>query len=135
MKSDIIICLKGRIHDEAVVNSIESARHKSYSQRYPPDHDHLRSYLGKLSLALFEVSSFLEIEYRKLIPLQNVFVRCFGEFEFDHYAVLVVDALLEWENGVWKQILVHLIRILDSHHASSKPAKLDRRYAHLLYSP
>ena len=59
--------------------------------------------------------------------LQNAFVERLGEFGFDHYSMLVVDVLHEWEVGVWKAIFVHLLRILDAFTMSSKLAELDKR--------
>ena len=59
--------------------------------------------------------------------LQNAFVERLSEFGFDHYSMLVVDVLHEWEVGVWKAIFVHLLRILDAFTMSSKLAELDKR--------
>lgn len=44
------------------------------------------------------------------------------------FIVLVVDLLHEFELGVWRMLLVHLLRIL---HASNKDLihELDRRFA------
>jgi hypothetical protein len=58
----------------------------------------------------------------KLGPLNN----------FDPYAMLVVDLMHEFELGVWKSTLIHIIRVL---HAAAPGGRLvaefDARYATL----
>jgi hypothetical protein len=41
--------------------------------------------------------------------------------------MLVVDLMHEFELGVWKALLIHLIRILESHDHGNLTAELDRR--------
>ena len=46
--------------------------------------------------------------------VKNAFAERLGPTGFDFFRMLVVDLLHEFELGVWKSILVHLLRILDS---------------------
>lgn len=43
---------------------------------------------------------------------QNVFVERLGGFQFDPHQMLVVDAMHEFELGVWKQTFTHILRVL-----------------------
>ena len=58
--------------------------------------------------------------------LQNAFSARLGPAGFDLFLMLVVDLLHEFELGVWKSILIHLLRILDSLKKSAL-AELDHR--------
>ncbi|KAI0077095.1 hypothetical protein K474DRAFT_1662200 [Panus rudis PR-1116 ss-1] len=49
---------------------------------------------------------------QSLVPTTNAFSDCLGDFIPNYYDLFVPDFLHEWELGVWKQILTHLIRIL-----------------------
>lgn len=44
--------------------------------------------------------------------VQSAFSTRLSEHGFDFYSMLVVDLLHEFELGVWKAVLTHLIRIL-----------------------
>jgi len=44
---------------------------------------------------------------------QNAFSRLLFEFGFDFFEILTVDLLHEFELGLWKDFLTHLIRILE----------------------
>lgn len=41
--------------------------------------------------------------------------------------MLVVDLLHELELGVWKNLFIHLLRILESYRGANLVAELDRR--------
>lgn len=58
--------------------------------------------------------------------VKNAFAERLGPTGFDFFRMLVVDLLHEFELGVWKSILVHLLRILDSLKGTVL-AELDRR--------
>lgn len=45
---------------------------------------------------------------------QNVFSDALGSFGFNIFIALVVDLLHEVELGVWRMLLLHLLRILTS---------------------
>ena len=60
-----------------------------------------------------EVSLFsFSLLYNILIISQNAFSTHLLPFSFNFYSMLVVDLLHEFELGVWKAILTHLICIL-----------------------
>ncbi|KIK46533.1 hypothetical protein CY34DRAFT_62856, partial [Suillus luteus UH-Slu-Lm8-n1] len=46
------------------------------------------------------------------VPTSNAFSDCLGPLGFNVFAALVVDLLHEFELGVWRMLLVHLLRIL-----------------------
>ncbi|KAG6913485.1 hypothetical protein DXG01_006495, partial [Tephrocybe rancida] len=59
--------------------------------------------------------------------VQNAFAEALKEFEFNHHEMLVVDILHEWEVGVWKSVLIHLIRLvheLQANHVSLLDTRL-----------
>jgi hypothetical protein len=58
--------------------------------------------------------------------LQSAFSTRLSRFDFNSYPMLVVDLMHEFEQGVWKNLFTHLLRILQA----SDPAlviELDRR--------
>ena len=60
------------------------------------------------------------------IIFQNAFSERLSHTGFDFFLMLVVDLLHEFELGVWKSILIHLLRMVDSLKGSML-AELDRR--------
>jgi hypothetical protein len=61
------------------------------------------------------------IETSLICLCQNTFAEKLGCFGFDHFIMLVVDLLHEFELGVWKAIFTHLIRLL---HAAGSGGRL-----------
>ena len=59
--------------------------------------------VGTLHLALIIV----------LTLLQNVFSQALFQFRFNFFRMLTVDLLHEFELGLWKDFLTHLVRILE----------------------
>ena len=54
--------------------------------------------------------------YTDFLPLtasQNAFSQVLFRFGFDFFKMLTVDLLHEFELGVWKDFLAHIIRILE----------------------
>jgi hypothetical protein len=51
-----------------------------------------------------------------------------SEVDFDLFQILVVDLMHEVEQGVWKALFIHLLRMLDS-KGGSLINELDLRYA------
>ncbi|KIJ07066.1 hypothetical protein PAXINDRAFT_90974, partial [Paxillus involutus ATCC 200175] len=49
---------------------------------------------------------------RSLVPTRNAFSDKLSQFGFDFYSMLVPDFMHEFELGVWKATLTHLLRIL-----------------------
>lgn len=60
---------------------------------------------------------------------QSAFSQRLGELGFDIYRALIPDLMHEFELGVWKSTLTHLVRILTAFGASSIN-KLNARYGH-----
>ncbi|KIY49798.1 hypothetical protein FISHEDRAFT_40613 [Fistulina hepatica ATCC 64428] len=48
------------------------------------------------------------------VPTVNAFSRSLRVFKFDIFVALVVDLMHELELGVWKSLLVHIVRILEA---------------------
>ncbi|KAG8768938.1 hypothetical protein FRC12_005262 [Ceratobasidium sp. 428] len=61
------------------------------------------------------------------VPTENAFSRRLLPFKFDFFKMFVVDLLHEIELGVWKSLLVHLIRILHG-CGSNTVAEFNRRF-------
>ncbi|KAH7919092.1 hypothetical protein BV22DRAFT_1185026, partial [Leucogyrophana mollusca] len=57
-----------------------------------------------------------------LVPTINTFSSRLSQFNFDFFVMIVVDLLHEFELGVWKSLLTHLVRIL---HACGPHAVLE----------
>ena len=62
-----------------------------------------------------------------MLSAQNAFSVVLSAFGFDFHKMLTVDLLHEVELGVWKAMLIHLIRML---HACGQEAvnEFDKRY-------
>lgn len=98
------------------------------------DNEARRSLVTKSRIFIYErrqnvVSTWVEATLRQesLVPTINAFSLCLGRFGFNFFLMLCVDILHEFELGVWKAILQHLIRIL---HAvgESTTVEMDRRF-------
>jgi hypothetical protein len=63
-----------------------------------------------------------------LIFYQNAFSKL-ATLGLDIFKMLVPDVLHEFELGVWKMILAHLIRLLYAHGGDEAVNKLDQRYS------
>ena len=49
-----------------------------------------------------------------IVIFQNAFSEGLNHTGFDFFLMLVVDLLHKFELGVWKSILIHLLRMIDS---------------------
>lgn len=54
----------------------------------------------------------LSLIHAHTVLVQSAFSIRFAEFGFDVYRMLVPDLMHEFELGVWKSTLTHLVRIL-----------------------
>ena len=63
---------------------------------------------------------------RLTLVVQNAFSERLSHTNFNFFLMLVVDLLHEFELGVWKSILIHLLRIVNSLKGTGL-AELDRR--------
>lgn len=61
-----------------------------------------------------------------LIKLQSAFISTLSQFGLNFFSLFVVDLMHEFELGVWKAVLTHLIRILHTQDAGVI-AEFDRR--------
>ncbi|KZT03337.1 uncharacterized protein LAESUDRAFT_660054, partial [Laetiporus sulphureus 93-53] len=52
------------------------------------------------------------LDHYSLVPSRSAFSIRLSEFGFDFYPMFVVDLIHEFELGVWKAILTHLLQIL-----------------------
>jgi hypothetical protein len=60
--------------------------------------------------------------------MQNAFAEILGPLGLDHFSMLVVDLMHEFELGIWKAVFIHLIRILYAAGPGGRlVAELDRR--------
>ncbi|KAG6906052.1 hypothetical protein DXG01_016127 [Tephrocybe rancida] len=69
----------------------------------------------------------LLLQPTSLVASSNAFAGALGDFGFNHHQMLVVDILHEWEVGVWKSVLTHLIRLVHESQANHV-SLLDARY-------
>lgn len=61
-----------------------------------------------------------------LITLQSAFISALDKFGLNFFSLFVVDLMHEFELGVWKATLTHLVRILYTQGAEAV-AEFDRR--------
>ncbi|KII90776.1 hypothetical protein PLICRDRAFT_697259 [Plicaturopsis crispa FD-325 SS-3] len=87
-----------RHDDDARRSKVSAARQKIYKDGYVVNSDH--------------VDDLLKAE--SLVPTVNAFSERLSSFRFDLFLMLVVDLMHEFELGVWKALLTHLVRILHS---------------------
>ncbi|KAH7924724.1 hypothetical protein BV22DRAFT_1012700 [Leucogyrophana mollusca] len=57
-----------------------------------------------------------------LVPTSNAFSEALSLFDFNLFAMMVVDLMHEFELGVWKSVFIHLLQILDSVKSGSSSA-------------
>ncbi|QRV96818.1 colossin-A [Ceratobasidium sp. AG-Ba] len=93
----------------------------TYSADYPERHDNIsRQKLVQRARAIIydqhkavdnvEVNHLLQA--KSLVPTENAFSKRLLPFKFNFFEMFVVDLLHEIELGVWKSVLIHLIRIV-----------------------
>ena len=86
-----------------------------YEGHYVVDTPQVEALLKAESLVPTIVHFLRSLESIVLIMIvQNTFAERLGPTGFDFFRMLVVDLLHEFELGVWKSVLVHLLRMLDS---------------------
>lgn len=61
---------------------------------------------------MVQVYSFVPQPRTHFESTQNAFSSVLSEFIPNFFDLFVPDFLHEWELGVWKQLLIHLVRIL-----------------------
>ncbi|KAJ7062848.1 hypothetical protein C8F01DRAFT_105567 [Mycena amicta] len=93
-------------------SAIDTARKAIYVFAHPIASDHANS-------LLVDTSS---------VPTKNAFIERLGQ-GFDLHRMLVVDFMHEFELGVWKNVFIHLIRLLHAQkNGAELVSELNRRY-------
>jgi hypothetical protein len=117
-----------RVDDEAKRSKVAAARRIIYEANYAVDSDAVEALLKEQSLVPTTVGANL-ISARGFnadANRQNAFSQKLSPLGFCLYLMLVVDLLHEFELGVWKNLFIHLLRMLN---ATDKALvhELDRR--------
>ncbi|KAI0065337.1 hypothetical protein BV25DRAFT_1799386 [Artomyces pyxidatus] len=73
------------------------------------------------------------LKAESLVPTDNAFSKKLSPFGFNVFDMLLVDLMHEIELGVWKDLFIHLIRLLDAVDKTLK-YELDRRYVVSLHA-
>ena len=63
--------------------------------------------------------------------MQNAFSTRLGPHGFNLFLMFIVDLMHEFELGVWRALLIHLLRILNAENKSLVD-ELDKRYVNSL---
>lgn len=109
-------------------SKITSARRIIYEGQYNVDTPQVEALLKPESLVptIVRVTLLQNNVDRADVVVENAFSERLGQTGFDFFLMLVVDLLHEVELGVWKSILVHLFRMVDSLKGALL-AEVDRR--------
>ena len=108
---------------------ISSARRLIYEEQYVVDTPQVEALLKPESLVptvVCALSREMDFKLSYYYYFQNAFSERLSHTGFDFFLMLVVDLLHEFELGVWKAILIHLLRIVSTLKGSML-AELDRR--------
>lgn len=119
-----------RVDDNNRQNKIRDARKLIYERNYAVDSAPVQALLKDESLIPTTVSvNRAQGIYANLCGLmQNAFSERLSGFGFCIFTILVVDLLHEFELGVWKAVLSHLLRMVES-LKGAKLRELDQRKA------
>ena len=95
---------------------VSAARRLIYEEQYVVDTPQVETLLKPESLVPSIVRVLgCNVGFKCLtLVFQNAFSERLGHTGFNFFLMLVVDLLHEFELGVWKSILIHLLRIIDS---------------------
>ncbi|TFY58685.1 hypothetical protein EVJ58_g6273 [Rhodofomes roseus] len=103
-----------RLDDEQRQKLVTEARRLIYEQGSSIKSTAVEALLKLTSLVPTEVKQ-VYIETRKiLIVAQNAFSEILAPILENYHEIFVPDSLHEWDLGVWRQILIHLLRLLSS---------------------
>jgi hypothetical protein len=120
---------RARADDARRRNLIKSAREIIYAKNYMVDSKAVETILKDESLVPTMVCDlYLCGTGADILLRQNASSDKLQPFGFNVFSTMVVDLLHEVELGVWKDLFIHLLRILDCHNANLKH-ELDRRQA------
>ncbi|KAG6916065.1 hypothetical protein DXG01_008590 [Tephrocybe rancida] len=73
-----------------------------------------RQFIYNKNFAVDSAAVERELKPESLVPTVNMFSDRLGKHGFHWFSMFVVDLLHEIELGVWKALLIHLLRILES---------------------
>lgn len=94
---------------------VDDARKSLYNNGYAITGDHVDGLLKDESLVPTKVFASTFALFASLnVALQNAFSVALSPLGFDFHGMLTVDLLHEVELGVWKALLLHLIRMLNA---------------------
>jgi hypothetical protein len=103
-----------RISDARHLSLVESARKIIYVNNRTVNSTFVENLLKEESLVPTTVGNIRSIAFVLSDPSQNAFSERLGDFGFDMFKTLVVDLMHEIELGIWRALLIHLLRILQA---------------------
>ncbi|KIO20788.1 hypothetical protein M407DRAFT_219893, partial [Tulasnella calospora MUT 4182] len=107
--------VKARVDSTERISKVQSARKIIYQHGYAATNDRSEYFLKPESL----------------VATENAFSKAlFANFEFNFFRMLVVDLMHEFELGVWKAVLIHLIRMLHT-LGNDSVNEFNQRFRHL----
>ncbi|KAI0362804.1 hypothetical protein OH77DRAFT_89642 [Trametes cingulata] len=86
-----------------------------------------RSFIYEKGKGIGSVAVENLLKPQSLVPTINAFSERLGDLLPNFYTLFVPDFLHEWELGVWKNIMIHLLRILHS-EAESRVREFNSRF-------
>ena len=108
---------------------VDDARKSLYDEGYAISGKYVDGLLKDESMVPTKVFAPTPIPFRVSTPfIQNAFSVVLSPFGFDFHRMLTVDLLHEVELGVWKALLMHLVRMLHACGAD-KVHEFDKRYS------
>ncbi|RDB21901.1 hypothetical protein Hypma_011139 [Hypsizygus marmoreus] len=72
-----------------------------------------RSLIYKDNYAIDSAPVERQLKETSLVPITNAFSECLSDFDFDLFAMMVIDLMHEIEAGSWRSLFIHLLRILE----------------------
>src|SRR5262245_57089367 len=116
-----------RVDDEARRRKVEIAREIIYEKNYVVNSKAVDALLKDQSLVPTDVScQLISLQISDDLE-QNAFSKRLNHLGFNLFVMLIVDLLHEFELGVWKALLIHLLRMLEAMDKNLLH-ELDRRY-------
>ena len=101
-----------RIDNDRRQKTVETARKLMFEKGLPITSPKVQRLLGQRSMVPTRVSTHLRERGPADMFSQNAFSDVLSSAGQDYHEIFVVDLLHEFEIGVWKSVLTHLIRIL-----------------------
>ena len=106
---------------------VETAREIIYKKGYAVNSKAVNRVIGSESFTPTRVSRLTPIKMNALlITSQSAFISALDKFGQKFFSLFIVDLMHEFELGVWKAVLTHLLRILHA-QGSGVVVEFDRR--------